>query len=119
MAAAQYGDPRHLLPANYKRLIAAWLEEDCPSFDYGGFVVGESEGEARLLGKSNVPLPSLPLNAMHISDRDRASSPASPSSTRSLPNWAARTPTHSPPILQLLNLICNSECNGTSKKASP
>lgn len=52
--ASQYGDLRHLLPGNYKRLIADWLEEDCPSFDYGGFVVGESEGEARLLGKSEV-----------------------------------------------------------------
>lgn len=52
--AATYGDLRHLLPGNYKRLISEWLEEDCPSFDYGGFVVGESEGEARLLGKSKV-----------------------------------------------------------------
>lgn len=52
--AATYGDLRHLLPGNYKRLITEWLEEDCPSFDYGGFVVGESEGEARLLGKSKV-----------------------------------------------------------------
>jgi nicotinate-nucleotide pyrophosphorylase (carboxylating) len=43
-----------LLPSSYKRHITAWLEEDCPSFDYGGFVVGESEGEARLLGKSKV-----------------------------------------------------------------
>lgn len=52
--AAAHGDLRHLLPANYKRLISSWLEEDCPSLDYGGFVVGESEGEARLLGKSEV-----------------------------------------------------------------
>ena len=52
--AAVHGDLRHLLPTNYKRLIASWLEEDCPSLDYGGFVVGESEGEARLLGKSKV-----------------------------------------------------------------
>lgn len=52
--AAAHGDLRHLLPGNYKRLIASWLEEDCPSLDYGGFVVGESEGEARLLGKSEV-----------------------------------------------------------------
>lgn len=52
--AATYGDLRHLLPGNYKRLISEWLEEDCPSFDYGGFVVGETEGEARLLGKSKV-----------------------------------------------------------------
>jgi hypothetical protein len=52
--AASHGDLRHLLPGNYKRQITDWLEEDCPSFDYGGFVVGESEGEARLLGKSEV-----------------------------------------------------------------
>jgi hypothetical protein len=57
--ASAYGDLRHLLPSNYKRLITAWLEEDCPSFDYGGFVVGESEGEARLLGKSKVPSCSI------------------------------------------------------------
>lgn len=52
--AASFGDLRHLLPGNYKRLITAWLEEDCPGFDYGGFVVGESPGEAKLLGKSKV-----------------------------------------------------------------
>lgn len=54
--AAAHGDLRHLLPGNYKRFISDWLEEDCPSLDYGGFVVGESDGEARLLGKSNVSL---------------------------------------------------------------
>lgn len=59
--AATHGDLRHLLPGNYKRLIANWLEEDCPSLDYGGFVVGESEGEARLLGKSKVR-PFLPVD---------------------------------------------------------
>jgi hypothetical protein len=52
--ASSHGDLRHLLPASYKRLISEWLEEDCPSFDYGGFVVGESEAEAKLLGKSEV-----------------------------------------------------------------
>jgi nicotinate-nucleotide pyrophosphorylase (carboxylating) len=56
--ASAHGDLAHLLPLTYKRLIASWLEEDCPSFDYGGFVVGESEGEARLLGKSKVGLDS-------------------------------------------------------------
>jgi hypothetical protein len=55
--ASVYGDLRHLLPGNYKRLITSWLEEDCPSFDYGGFVVGESDGEARLLGKAKVFFP--------------------------------------------------------------
>ncbi|KAJ5937444.1 hypothetical protein N7454_004744 [Penicillium verhagenii] len=59
--ASTYGDVRHLLPGNYKRLIANWLEEDCPSLDYGGFVVGESEGEARLLGKSQGIIAGAPF----------------------------------------------------------
>ncbi|KAE8375296.1 Quinolinate phosphoribosyl transferase [Aspergillus bertholletiae] len=59
--ASTYGDFGHLLPSNYKRLIAAWLEEDCPSFDYGGFVVGESNGEARLLGKSRGVVAGVPF----------------------------------------------------------
>lgn len=59
--AAQHGDLGNLLPPTHKRMIAAWLEEDCPSFDYGGFVVGEVEGEARLLGKSKVRSPFLPM----------------------------------------------------------
>ena len=52
--AAAHGTVAHLLPQTYKRMVAAWLEEDCPSFDYGGFVVGEKVAEARLLGKSPV-----------------------------------------------------------------
>ncbi|KAJ5767953.1 hypothetical protein N7533_000536 [Penicillium manginii] len=59
--AATYGDIRHLLPGNYKRQITDWLEEDCPSLDYGGFVVGESEGEARLLGKSKGIIAGIPF----------------------------------------------------------
>ncbi|KAF3479885.1 nicotinate-nucleotide pyrophosphorylase [Arthroderma uncinatum] len=59
--AAAHGDISHLLPLNYKRLIATWLEEDCPSFDYGGFVVGEAEGEARLLGKSKGIVAGVPF----------------------------------------------------------
>ena len=38
-----------------------WLEEDCPSFDYGGFVVGESMAEARLLGKSPGMVAGVPF----------------------------------------------------------
>lgn len=59
--ASVYGDLHHLLPGNYKRLITSWLEEDCPSFDYGGFVVGESDGEARLLGKSKGIVAGVPF----------------------------------------------------------
>ena len=52
--APQHGNLSHLLPPGYKRLIGSWLEEDAPSFDYGGFVVGEDMAEAKLLGKSKV-----------------------------------------------------------------
>ncbi|KAK2747313.1 hypothetical protein FQN57_002211 [Myotisia sp. PD_48] len=59
--AAKHGNLGHLLPLNYKRMIAAWLEEDCPSFDYGGFVVGEADGEAKLLGKSRGIVAGIPF----------------------------------------------------------
>ncbi len=52
--ASKFGAVSHLLPPSYKRMVTAWLEEDCPSFDYAGFVVGEEVKEARLLGKSPV-----------------------------------------------------------------
>jgi len=41
----------HLLPPSWKPQVTAWLAEDTPSFDYGGFVVGEAEREAFLFGK--------------------------------------------------------------------
>ncbi|KAL8916404.1 MAG: hypothetical protein Q9172_006315, partial [Xanthocarpia lactea] len=59
--AAEFGKLHHLLPPRYKRLVASWLEEDCPSFDYGGFVVGEEVKEARLLGKSPGMLAGVPF----------------------------------------------------------
>lgn len=51
----------HLLPQNYKRQIAFWLEEDCPSLDVGGFVVGDAPGEARLLCKSPGVVAGVPF----------------------------------------------------------
>ncbi|KAJ3518082.1 hypothetical protein NLJ89_g90 [Agrocybe chaxingu] len=42
---------KHLLPPSWKKQITEWLAEDTPSFDYGGYVVGEVEREAFLLGK--------------------------------------------------------------------
>lgn len=42
-------------------MVSAWLEEDCPSFDYGGFVVGEEVKEARLLGKSPGMVAGVPF----------------------------------------------------------
>ncbi|KAF9821298.1 hypothetical protein IEO21_00906 [Rhodonia placenta] len=41
----------HLLPPSWKPQVTAWLQEDTPSFDYGGYVVGEEPREAFLLGK--------------------------------------------------------------------
>ncbi|EJD01009.1 nicotinate-nucleotide diphosphorylase [Fomitiporia mediterranea MF3/22] len=41
----------HLLPPSWKSQVTAWLAEDAPSFDYGGFVVGDAEREAFLFGK--------------------------------------------------------------------
>ena len=54
--ASNHGAVSHLLPQTYKRLVSSWLEEDCPGFDYAGFVVGEKMAEARLMGKSAVRL---------------------------------------------------------------
>ncbi len=45
----------HLLPPSWKPQVTAWLQEDTPSFDYGGFVVGEAHREAFLLGKGTQP----------------------------------------------------------------
>lgn len=43
----------HLLPPSWKPQVTAWLAEDTPSFDYGGFVVGEIDREAFLFGKGH------------------------------------------------------------------
>ncbi|KAJ7590881.1 Quinolinate phosphoribosyl transferase [Mycena floridula] len=45
----------HLLPPSWKTQVAGWLAEDTPSFDYGGYVVGEAEREAYLFGKGQIP----------------------------------------------------------------
>ncbi|KAF3936870.1 hypothetical protein ABW19_dt0205700 [Dactylella cylindrospora] len=59
--ALDYGDLTHLLPTNYKQTIRDWLQEDCPSFDYGGFVVGEEESVATLYGKTPGVLAGVPF----------------------------------------------------------
>lgn len=41
-----------LHPLTIRHLAREWLKEDAPSFDYGGFVVGEKEETAVLLMKS-------------------------------------------------------------------
>ncbi|KAK3168083.1 hypothetical protein OEA41_004529 [Lepraria neglecta] len=59
--ATSSGNVAHLLPQTYKRMVSTWLEEDCPSFDYGGFVVGEAMAEAKLLGKSPGMVAGVPF----------------------------------------------------------
>ncbi|CCX33306.1 nicotinate-nucleotide pyrophosphorylase [Pyronema domesticum] len=54
-------DYAHLLPPTYKTTIAGWLTEDTPSFDYGGFVVGESQKTATLYCKSAGVLAGVPF----------------------------------------------------------
>ena len=58
--ATQLGHLEHLLPPGWKAIITSWLQEDCPSFDYGGFVVGDTPETATLYGKSKVCPPLNP-----------------------------------------------------------
>ncbi|CAH1761544.1 2668_t:CDS:2 [Entrophospora sp. SA101] len=51
----------YLLPLSYKEDIKAWLKEDVPSFDYGGFVVGNTLENAILYGKSPGVLAGVPF----------------------------------------------------------
>ncbi|KAF7731931.1 hypothetical protein EC973_007762 [Apophysomyces ossiformis] len=51
----------HLLATNYKQLIADYLQEDVPSFDYGGYVVGEAEKVAILYCKAEGVLAGVPF----------------------------------------------------------
>ncbi|KAI0125321.1 nicotinate-nucleotide diphosphorylase [Xylariales sp. AK1849] len=51
----------HLLPPSWKAQITSWLAEDTPSFDYGGFVVGEAPRTATLWGKSAGILAGVPF----------------------------------------------------------
>ncbi|TQN63980.1 Nicotinate-nucleotide pyrophosphorylase [Colletotrichum shisoi] len=48
----EHGSLEHLLPPSWKSVVTAWLAEDTPSFDYGGFVVGGDPRTATLWGKS-------------------------------------------------------------------
>ncbi|RUS20067.1 nicotinate-nucleotide pyrophosphorylase [Endogone sp. FLAS-F59071] len=51
----------HLFPLSWKSQITQWLQEDVPSFDYGGFVVGETDEIAVLYGKSEGVLAGVPF----------------------------------------------------------
>ncbi|KAJ3176273.1 hypothetical protein HK101_010459 [Irineochytrium annulatum] len=51
----------HLLPSTVSEVVAGWLKEDVPSFDYGGFVVGETDQVAILYGKTKGVLAGVPF----------------------------------------------------------
>ncbi|KAI8890506.1 nicotinate-nucleotide diphosphorylase [Backusella circina FSU 941] len=55
---AQYA---HLLATNYKTIITEYLAEDVPSFDYGGYVVGEDEKTAILYCKAEGVVAGIPF----------------------------------------------------------
>ena len=59
--ALDHGDLRHILPASWKTQVAAWLAEDTPSLDVGGFVVGSHARTATLWGKSPGILAGVPF----------------------------------------------------------
>ncbi|CAG8433152.1 9553_t:CDS:2 [Diversispora eburnea] len=54
-------DFSNLLTTSIKDSISAWLKEDVPSFDYGGFVVGKTPELAILYGKSSGVLAGVPF----------------------------------------------------------
>lgn len=86
--APAHGAVAHLLPQTYKRYISEWLEEDTPSFDYGGFVVGEEMSEAKLLGKSEVCV--LKSSFARMLTTIRVSSQVYLFSMKYFGNWTAR-----------------------------
>lgn len=51
----------HLLPPSFAKETMQWLEDDCPSFDVGGFVVGEKIETAFLYCKSGCVLAGVPF----------------------------------------------------------
>ncbi|KAL1931687.1 hypothetical protein VTP01DRAFT_9830 [Rhizomucor pusillus] len=54
-------DYSHLLATNYKTLVTQWLQEDIPSFDYGGFVVGDRDQVAILYCKAEGVVAGVPF----------------------------------------------------------
>ncbi|KAL2419635.1 Nicotinate-nucleotide pyrophosphorylase [carboxylating] [Exophiala dermatitidis] len=60
-ASLSHGSLSDLLPSHFTTEITAWLAEDTPSFDYGGFVVGSEPRTAQLLCKSAGVLAGIPF----------------------------------------------------------
>lgn len=53
MSSSGSPDFSTLLPQNLDSVIEGWLQDDMPSFDVGGLVVGSDEKKAQLLMKSS------------------------------------------------------------------
>lgn len=51
----------HLLPPSYKKEVLQWVQDDCPSFDIGGFVVGDKIEKGLLYCKSDCVLAGVPF----------------------------------------------------------
>jgi nicotinate-nucleotide pyrophosphorylase (carboxylating) len=51
----------HLLAPNWRTCVQGWLDEDLPSMDIGGFVVGDKPETALLYGKSSGVLAGKPF----------------------------------------------------------
>ena len=64
----QLVDFRHLLPPHCRGTLRSWLQEDIPSFDLAGVVVGERPEEAVLLCKSAGVLCGVPFFEMIFSE---------------------------------------------------
>ncbi|RMZ80240.1 hypothetical protein DV738_g2906, partial [Chaetothyriales sp. CBS 135597] len=58
---SEHGTLADLLPSHITGQVTAWLAEDTPSFDYGGFVVGSAPRTAQLLCKSPGVLAGVPF----------------------------------------------------------
>lgn len=56
-----HGSLEHLLPPSWKTQITSWLDEDTPSYDYAGFVVGDHPRTATLWGKSAGIIAGVPF----------------------------------------------------------
>ncbi|KAK8791068.1 hypothetical protein WA158_005699 [Blastocystis sp. Blastoise] len=50
-----------LLPPTFKETVHSWIKEDIPSFDYGGYVVGDDIHEATLFAKSPGIISGIPF----------------------------------------------------------
>lgn len=59
--ALDHGSLANLLPSHWKTQITAWLAEDTPTFDYGGFVVGDGPRTATLYAKSGGIVAGVPF----------------------------------------------------------